>query len=114
MAKTKGAGTLDKLVTFSEPVAGSDGAGGVKAGFTPRFDAAAAYTHLRGGETIMAARLTGKHVVVMRVRTSAQSRAVGYGWTATDKRAGTVYNIRDVSPVDLDYLDITCESGVAV
>lgn len=110
----KGAGALIERVGFEEPVAGSDGGGGTLDGFAERFTCRAGYIHLRGGESVLAARLAGQHSQIIRVRSSSQSRAVTTDWRIVDKRAGTVFNIRDVSPTaDRGYVVFLCQSGVA-
>lgn len=110
----RGAGALIERVGFEEPVAGSDGGGGTLDGFLERFSCRAAYVHLRGGETVLAARLSGQHSQIVRVRSSSDSRAVTTDWRIVDRRAGTVFNIRDVTPTtDRAYIDFLCQSGVA-
>ncbi len=113
MAK-QGAGALIERVGFEEPLTGSDGGGGTLNGFAERFTCRAAYIHLRGGESVLAARLAGQHSQVIRVRSSSQSRAVTTDWRIVDKRTGTAFNIRDATPTaDRAYVDFLCQSGVA-
>lgn len=114
MAKKFGAGDLYERVGFEAPQSGSDGGGGVLAGHVERFVVRAGYTHLRGGESVMAARLEGRHVQVIRVRASSDTRQVTADWRIVDKRAGTVFNIRDITPsTDRAWLDFLVERGVA-
>ena len=114
MPKNNGAGQLFEHVGFEEPVSGSDGGGGITAGFAERFTCRAGYVHLRGGEAVLAARLGGQHTQVVRVRSASETRAVTTDWRIIDKRDGTTFNVRDITPSDdRRFLDFLCQSGVA-
>jgi hypothetical protein len=70
---------------------------------------------VRGGEDVMAARLEGRQPVVLTVRKSTDTDDITTDWRATDARTGAVYNIRTVQPSeDRAWIDLLCESGVAV
>lgn len=108
-------GDLNHRVTFGERSEVSDGAGNERGGFADRFTVWAGFVHMRGGEAIMAARLDGRHVQVIRVLTSSNSRLVTPSWLAKDARKGTLFNIRDITPTaDGMFLDMLCETGVAL
>jgi SPP1 family predicted phage head-tail adaptor len=108
-------GDLTQRVTFGERSTVSDGAGNERGAFEDRFTLWAEFVHLRGGESVMASRLDGKHVQVIRVLTSSKSRQVTAAWMAKDARTGTLFNIRDISPTkDRMFIDFLCESGVAI
>jgi SPP1 family predicted phage head-tail adaptor len=110
-----GAGDLTQRVTFGERAKVSDGAGNERGGFADKFTVWAEFVHMRGGEAIMAARLDGRHVQVIRVRASSQSKSVTPNWLAKDARLGTLFNIRDITPTaDRMFLDFLCEAGVAL
>lgn len=114
-APAKGSGGLYRKVTLQRPMAGSDGGGGVLDGFVDAFTCRAEYVHLRGGESVLAARLEGVHTLVIRVRASSETRAATTDWRIVDARDETVYNIRDISE-DEDsrlWLDFLCQKGVA-
>jgi len=109
MAPNKtGAGDLRERVTFQQRGTASDGAGGTVTTFTDQFTVSAQFVHLRGGESVMAARLEGVHTQVIRVRRSSDTRKAGHDWRIVDARAGTEFNIRDITPTDdrafLDFL----------
>ena len=90
--------------------------GGTVADWSDQGTVAAEFVHLRGGETVMAGRLQGRHPLVVRVRASALTREVGPDWRLTDTRTGTVYAVRDVTvhpDGDRAWIDILCESGTA-
>ncbi|RVN04653.1 phage head closure protein [Sinorhizobium meliloti] len=115
MADKGGAGRLSERVSFARRVEREDEYGNTVAEWQEQFEAAAGYQHLRGGETVMAARLTNKHPVVVRLRTSTAARQVTADWKLTDKRTGVEYAIKDVThDVDRLYIDLLCERGVAI
>ena len=114
MSGKRGGGSLYESVLFQSQGSTADGAGGVLTGFSDIFSCRAAFFHQRGGEAIMAGRLEGRHTVIIRVRSSAAVRSATPDWRIVDKRAGTIFAIRDVTPSDDRlYLDFLCESGVA-
>lgn len=111
-----GAGKLDQRMRFEEPVASAgDGGGGVVDGFADRFTVWAAFYKPRGDEAVTAARLDGRHVVDVVVRSSSQTRAITTDWRMVDaRRADDVYNIRFADTVsDPAWVRLTAEKGVA-
>lgn len=114
MSGIRGAGALQDRLGFQKLGEASDGAGGVISSFAEIFVCRARIMHQRGGEGILAGRLEGRHTIVARVRASTDARAVTSDWRVVDKRSGTVYAVRDVTPSDdRAYIDFLCESGVA-
>jgi SPP1 family predicted phage head-tail adaptor len=108
-----GAGKLTERVSFYLRGEVDDGYGNTVGGWVQQFETAAAYVHLRGGESVIAARLENKHPVVMRIRTSASARQVTTDWNITDKRSGVEYAIHDVThDVGRAYIDLLCQRGV--
>ena len=112
MADKRGSGQLIDKITFSTITEVPDGHGGfneVQTSFTVR----ANIRYLRGGETVQAARLTGKQPVVVTVRRSSQTAALTTDDKMKDARTGTEYQIRAVVPSeDRQFIEITAESGV--
>ncbi|PSJ64504.1 phage head completion protein [Kumtagia ephedrae] len=111
-----GAGRLDQRVTFEAPVApASDGGGGVVDGFAPQFTVWAGFFRPRGDEAVTAARLEGRHVVDVTVRSSSQSRQITTDWRMVDaRRPADVFNIRFVDTAsDPAWVRLTAEKGVA-
>lgn len=107
--------SLQHRVAFDSPAPQSDGQGGQISGWTEEFTIDAGFTWLRGGETVMAARLAGRQPVVMRVRKSTDTDQVTPAWRIRDALSGAVYNVRSIVPTDdRRWYDITAESGVAV
>lgn len=109
------AGKLDRRVAFDRPEGVNNGQGGTMMGWHEQHRCWAAMTFLRGGETVMAARLSGKQPVVVTIRTCLAARAIGTNWRLRDVRTGEIYNIRSIVPSNnRAFIELTCESGVAV
>lgn len=82
--------------------------------WAPMFERRAEYIHLRGGETVMAGRLEGRHIQIIRVWSDAQTRAITTDQRARDARTGDEFNIRDVThDVGRTIIDLLCERGEA-
>ena len=127
MARDSNAGQLFHHVALDRQVTGSDGAGGTVTGWEEQFQCRAGYIHLKGGETVMAGRLEGTHTQIIRVRSSAGTRAITTDWRVRDMRdgewengvpdgtwTGPLFNIRDITPrADRAFLDLLCQKGVA-
>lgn len=108
------AGDLYHRVAFDVRVDAEDGAGNTQGDWEEQFSRRAAFTHLRGGESVMASRLEGKHIQVIRVRACAQTRQVTTDWQVRDVRTAVAYNIRDVTPDSSRlWIDFLVESGGA-
>lgn len=114
MVKGRAAGDLIHKVAFYQRVETKDGAGNTVGDWQEEFRCRAAFTHMRGGEAVMAGRLQGRHTIIITVRASSLTRRVATDWQARDARTETAYNIRDITPSDdRQWLDFLCESGVA-
>lgn len=107
------AGALKERVSFAVRNEQDDGYGNTLAGWIEQFQDAAEFVHLRGGETVISARLENRHPQLIRVRASAATRRVTADWRITDTRSGKEYAIHDVtaSP-DNKTIDFLCERGV--
>lgn len=128
MAKPLGAGDLYYSVAFLKREEIDDGMGNtIDDKLVEQFRCRAAYRHLRGGESVMAARLDGKHTQVIIVRASSQTRQITTDWIVRDVRAssetepgsgkftGDIFNVRDVThETDRMWISLLCEKGVAV
>lgn len=105
---------LQERVAFEQKQPSSDGGGGTQSNWTEQFQEFAEYIHLRGGEAVQAARLSGRHTQVIRVPASSLSRAATTEWRIRDTRTGEYYNIRDIEPeTNRKFISFTCERGVA-
>lgn len=116
-----------ELVAFDARSSVDDGFGNQVETWVEQFTCRAGYTHLRGGESVIAGRLEGRQPIVVRVRASAAARQVSPAWRMRDLRAGEwsgagasaywngpAYAVRSIIPTaDRLYLDIAVEGGVA-
>jgi SPP1 family predicted phage head-tail adaptor len=110
---SSGAGALKERVSLAVRNEQDDGYGNTVSGWVEQFQDAAKYTHLRGGETVIAARLENRHPQVIRVRAHTKTRGVTADWRIKDVRSGVEYAIRDVTQtVDNKWIDFLCERGV--
>lgn len=113
-----GAGDLVNSVAFDAPHLQADGYGGVVDAFddpSAAYKCRAKFVYLRGGESVMASRLTGKQPVIVTIRSSEAARQITPEWRMRDVRSGVEYNIRSVEPSeDRAWLQMLCESGVAI
>lgn len=115
MADPLGAGDLYYRVAFDKRAEVDDGYGNTVSDWQEQFQCRAAYRHLRGGESVMAGRLQGKHTQVIIVRASSQTRQVTTDWRVRDVRTGEAFNIRDVThETDRMWISFLVERGVAV
>ncbi|MGF7005802.1 head-tail adaptor protein [Aminobacter sp. BE322] len=114
MAKQFGGGDLRFRVAFDRRAETDDGLGNTQSDWVEEFQCRAAYRHLRGGETVLAGRLEGRHVQVISVRASRETRRITTEWRARDARTGDVFNIRDVThETDRQWISLLVERGVA-
>lgn len=128
MPKRPSAGALIQKVAFDKRETGNPDSpvdyGNTLEEWVEQFSCRAAFIHLRGGESVIAARLQSQHIQVIRVRASDASRAVTPDWRVRDERTGVFdtngkwtgnsFNVRDVTPSDdRQFIDFLCESGVA-
>lgn len=115
MAKNPSAGDLFYAVAFGKREEVDDGYGNTQGQFVEEFSTRAGYIHLRGGESVMAGRLEGKHTQIIRIRSTSRSRQITSDWYAQDKRDLKYFAVRDVTPLlDRQFLDILVEAGVAL
>lgn len=92
----------------------SDGAGGDLGEYVDVFSRRAEFVHIRGGETVLAARLQGTHTQIIRVRADSSTLAITPEWRVVDTKTLSMFNITDISPLAGDtFLDLLCQSGGA-
>lgn len=92
-----------------------DDLGNTQSVFVEQFVISAKVQARLGGETVLAARLTGQQPVNITVRQSANTRRIGVDWQARDVRTGTVYAIRSIIDPDDSRatFEILAQTGVA-
>lgn len=93
------AARLDERVAFDAPSGAKDAFGGTSETFTPGDPVAAQIIYQNGDEAVQAARLAGRQVFKVKVRSSAATRAVTTDYRMRDVRRGDVYNILDVDKI---------------
>lgn len=84
---------LTQRAAFYEPVEERDADGMLVQSWLLRITCAAHVTWLRGGETVMAARMQSKNPAIITVRDFTESRAITSEWRA--EIAGKTYEIRE-------------------
>src|SRR5690349_15338232 len=96
------AGRLDRRLAFESPYQIDNGAGTYTDGFLSQFDIAANVLPLRGGEAVLAARLTGTGPAIATVRTCQNTRRIAPDWRCVDLRSGVIYAVKEPPrhPVD--------------
>lgn len=101
--------------TLFGAVAIDDLHGNFTAGWRALINLRATIEELRGGESIQAAKLAGKGLVKIRIRSSPQSRSIRPEDRIINRSTGITYNIRHIedSGRNNDFLTILCERGVA-
>ncbi|TPJ76195.1 head-tail adaptor protein [Mesorhizobium sp. B2-6-3] len=115
MAPKPSAGSLRHRVAFDARSAVDDGYGNTVAGdFAEKFQCRADLRSRGGSEAVLAARLEGRNIFGVYVRSSSQTRQITTDWRMRDARLGTVYAIDAVDSVtDPAWVYLTVESGVA-
>jgi hypothetical protein len=66
-------------------------------------------TVLRGGEAVIADRLSGLNTSVVRFRAAALP-GLTTEWRLKDSESGQIFNINAVAPYGRAFLDLTCQS----
>ncbi|MCA0025474.1 MULTISPECIES: head-tail adaptor protein [unclassified Mesorhizobium] len=115
MPSKPSAGSLRERVAFDAREAIDDDYGNTVAGdFSERFQCRAEFRSRGGSEAVVAARLEGRNIFGVYIRSSAQSRQITTDWRMRDVRRGIVYAIDAVDSVsDPAWVYLTVESGVA-
>lgn len=110
------AGKLDRRLVFEKRIEQSDGFGNtVRPEYVPQFTTRGNRHWLRGGESVMAARLESRQPAILTVRNSEQARSVTNDWRVRDTGDGRTYNVRSLpnQTQSRHFLEILVESGVA-
>lgn len=108
-------GYLQELVAFDAPAISPDGSGGVEQGWTELFQARAEFIYSRGSEAVDAARLQGRAIYKVKLRSSTQARGLTTDYRMRDVRRNTAYQIREADAITYRaWVYLIVESGVAV
>ncbi|MUO83997.1 phage head closure protein [Agrobacterium vitis] len=114
-SNNNGAGSLKERVVFGSREEVDRGDGVTVGEWNEHFTRWASFQHLRGGESVQAARLQGQHTIIIRVRACPKTRTVTTDWRARDERTGTLYAVKDIEvETNRAFISFTCQSGVAV
>lgn len=111
-----GAGALREKVTFQAFVDSEDEWGNVTQAWVDQFEAAASIEYLRGGETVLASRLTARQPAVLTIRSHTAARNVKPDWRVRNSRTGEQFAIRELpreAKESRGYLQMLIEAGVA-
>tara|TARA_R110002124_G_scaffold51390_5_gene148746 strand:- start:26530 stop:26862 length:333 start_codon:yes stop_codon:yes gene_type:complete len=107
-------GRLFEAVAFDEPATVSVGDGGTVDGYEEKYACRAEFIYSRGSEVVDAARLEGRAIYKVKIRSSAAARAIRTDWQMRDTRRSVTYNIREIDAIsDRQWIFIVVESGVA-
>ncbi|MGR3376054.1 phage head completion protein [Salipiger abyssi] len=113
-----GAGALCEWVAFDFPIRSPDGTGGTETGWSTSPDSIerrASFIYARGSEVVDAARLNGRAIYKIKLRSDRRTREISPSWRMRDLRRGTEYNLREVDAItDRQWVYVVVESGVAV
>lgn len=103
-------GDLRESVAFDEPAGAPDGFGGTTEGWVEAFQCRAQFVFQSGDEAVQAARLAGRDVFKVRVRSSQATRAVTPAYRMRDVRRVTEWDIKSVDAItDRKWVHIVVE-----
>lgn len=105
---------LDRRVVFAKRVEIDDGLGNVEGRFADQFSLWAAFRSRGGNEAVVAARLEGRNVLGVYLRSSPQSRQIKSDWRMTDKRTGQEYAVKIAdAATDRNWVYVEVQTGSA-
>lgn len=108
------AGGMHEDVAFDAPTVSADGYGGQETTWTEAYTCRAEFIYSRGSEAVDAARLSGRSIYKIKIRSCADARSITTDYRMRDVRRSVTYNIREVDAVtDRRFIYIVAESGVA-
>ena len=105
---------LSHRVFFDERGTVEDDYGNTQSDFVQRFEVWAAFRPRGGSEAVVAARLEGRNVLGVYVRSTSQTRQIQSDWRMRDKRTGESYAVRITDAVtDRDWVYLEVQTGTA-
>ena len=127
MRKLQGPAALRERIAFDRPTQAPDGYGGTEAGWSTSpdsYECWAEFIYSRGSEAVEAARLAGRPIYKVRIRSNPAAREITTDWRMRDVRRATydtkgnavtgVYNVREVDCItDRHWVYVLVECGVA-
>lgn len=106
---------LTERFAFDSPTTDPDGSGGNEIGWAEQFSRAAQVIYSRGNESVEAARLAGRSIYKVKLRSDSGTRTITTDWRARDVRRNVFYNIREADAItDRAWVYLVVEAGVAV
>lgn len=93
------AGALHDAVAFDEPTGAADAFGGVSVAWTERHACRAEIRFQSGDEAVQAARVAGRRVFKVRLRSCIAARAISESWRMRDTRRSAAYDIKSVDSI---------------
>lgn len=110
-----GAGDLRERFTIQRNMAEGDWSGHPAApDWQDQFTVWGGIQFMRGGEGVVAARLTARQPAILTVRNSTQARGIKPSDRAKNARTGEIFNIRELPRVSREnrgFLDVLVEAG---
>jgi head-tail adaptor len=104
---------LRHRVAFDQRTKLKDGYGNKQGGFAELFQVSAAFRPRGGSEAVAAARLEGRNVLGVYVRSSTQTRKIESEWRMRDVRTGAAYAVKVVDAVtDRRWVYLEISTGV--
>lgn len=109
------AGHLKHKISLQKRTEIDDGYGNRRGLFVTQFTVQARIQSRLGGESVTAARLTGRNLANITVRSSTNTRLIEPEWRIVDARTGDYWNVRSVIDPDDQrmFIEMLCEQGVA-
>lgn len=105
---------LTEAVAFDVPVQVSGPGGVTSTTWEQRHVCRAQFLYSTGSEVVEAARLEGRPIFKIRVRSCAAARSVTADWQMRDTRRAAVYAIREVDGItDPAWVYVVVEGGKA-
>jgi head-tail adaptor len=97
-------------VAFDEPTGTTDTLGGTSKAWTERHAPRAQWIYTSGNEGVQAARVAGREVYKVKIRSCAAARAITPAYQMRDTQRSTVWDIRSVDAIaDRAWVYITVE-----
>lgn len=104
---------LQESVAFDAPTGATGSLGGTAVGWAESHACRGQWIYQSGNEAVQAARLAGRSVYKIRVRSCDATRALTTAHRMRDTRRGTAWNIREVDAItDRAWVYLTVEGEV--